>query len=165
MPSPYTCLGLHSLHSLFHQLALYLPGDTTLNELRVNNAIARCHLLGDSSSCTVSRLASSLHMPRPTVSRICASLVDLGVVEAVPCSIDGRKTTYHYTLPALDMTEDFMHQLMHGAAGRWAEHFGVREVEKINQLQKPRPSRLRPSSGAGASQRKPLSLPLRSRPR
>ena len=66
-----------------------LPGDTTLNQLRIMHVVHYMTAGGEPTS--VSEIADALDMPRSGVSRVITELVSYGWVKEEPHPEDGRR--------------------------------------------------------------------------
>ncbi len=71
-------------------MAQYIPGDTTLNQIRILQHIAFCSATGKSPPCNT-EICKALEMPAPTVTRAISSFIGAGIISEEKDPQDGRK--------------------------------------------------------------------------
>ena len=103
----------------YRVLAEFLPGDTTLNELRVLTAVAEAASKGEPTS--VSEIADVNDISRATVSRLITQWMAAGQITEEPHPKDGRRRRLSFTGEARDLCE------------RWAR----RTVEALSETPLP----------------------------
>ncbi len=71
-------------------IAQYIPGETTLNQMRILQHIALCSATGKAPPCNT-EICKALEMPAPTVTRAISSFIDAGIISEEEDPQDGRK--------------------------------------------------------------------------
>ena len=77
-------------------LAEYVPGDTTVNELRILTELARTSQKTEQVT-SVSDISEATGIPRATVSRLITKWLAMGRVVESPHPEDGRRHILHLT--------------------------------------------------------------------
>ena len=94
------------MKSIYELLAAYLPGDTTLNELRVLTAVALASKR-DGKGTSVSEIADETGISRATVSRLIAQWTEADQIREDPHPSDGRRRILGFTEKAHSLNREW----------------------------------------------------------